>query len=56
MCALRKRLKENEGDVGAEGHRQGIQAQIKGHVCGGKLKFESYGYWSGEKPVRGFRQ
>jgi hypothetical protein len=31
-AGMRKRLKENEGSVDAEEHRQGIQAQIKGHV------------------------
>jgi hypothetical protein len=34
-AGMRKRLKENEVGVDAEEHRQGIQAQIKGHVCGG---------------------
>jgi hypothetical protein len=38
-CAgMGKCLEENEGGVDAEEHRQGTQAQIKGHVCGGSLK------------------
>jgi len=37
-AGMRKRLKENEGGVDAEEHRQGIRAQIKGHVCGGNFK------------------
>lgn len=37
-AGMRKRLKENKGGLDAEEHRQGIQAQIKGHVCGGSLK------------------
>jgi len=52
-AGMRKRLKENEEGVDAEEHRQGIQTQIKGHVCGGNFKVESCGYWNGEKPVRG---
>lgn len=35
---MQKRLKENEGGADAEERRQGIQAQIKGHVCGGSFK------------------
>jgi len=38
-CAgMGKCLKEDEGDVDAEEHRQGIEAQVKRHVCGGNLK------------------
>jgi hypothetical protein len=51
---MRKLFKENEGDMDIEENRQGIWAQVKGHVCFRKLEISGFVDTEvGGKAVRG---